>query len=160
MYYTILGLCGIFLFYKRQLIKKKYNDFYRLKKLVSTQHKNEMKQYMVCCSIIGKMWWMDFIQYINNSIEEKDKKTVVISYVLNNKMYKIVVKKPRGPEIVSKCLNGKLKNVKEKVKPYLGTQNKFHGSKLTPKFFGYNKLIFTLNNGIVKEFERNDVIIL
>jgi hypothetical protein len=102
--------------------------------------------------------WYSFLQVINNSVEKLDKGKYRVNYVVDGKLYKMVVKSRRGPPSVLLVCDDQGEDVNTLVIPYLGPEENFHGSKLTPKFFGRKSLTFELFDTRSVTFEENDTI--
>ena len=100
MFFLGLISVGLVVFMFRGNIKKKYGQFREVNKLVATKYKTIGQILWISCNMIGKMYWMKFLQWANNSIEMKDNRTAIISYVLNRKLYKIAVRVKKGPNNV------------------------------------------------------------
>jgi hypothetical protein len=142
----------------KEAVVTRYRKFRSLNKLVETQYKGVCMIMWVSVSMIAKMYWMNFLQWANNSIEKLDRKTVVISYVMNGKMYKFVVKEKRGPADIIVVTDEKGEDVSNKVIPYLGPQENFHGRKFTPEFFGFESMTFITAMGEEQTFSKTDKI--
>jgi hypothetical protein len=139
----------------KEIIVDKYTRFRELNKLVKTQHDNPVTVLFVSIGMVAKMYWMNFIQWADNSLEKIDRKTVVISYIINGKLHKILVRVKKGPENIILVLDENDNDVSEEVIPYIGHND---GWNLSPKFWKRNKLVFKLSNGDTKTFERDQVI--
>lgn len=141
-------------------VVSKYQDFRRLNQLVATQYEGRMRIFWISSGMVAKMYWIKFLRWANSSIKHIDKKKVAIYYVLNGRLYAIVIKDHRGPPVVDKVLDKDGNDVSSTVLPYLGPNHDFHGQKFTPKFWGYKKLTFHLLMDENKTFYEEDVIVL
>lgn len=149
------GIC----YYKRKQIKKNYEDWQELKKLVSSTEKNWFRINIVSLKIIGKMYYNSFRKrFFLHKPNTIDKNTFQIDYHLNDKSYKIIIKNKKGPTPILQVLNTDNQDITEKILEYAGPQYNFHGYKFTPKFWNYQKLVFVLSTGEEKTFTENEFI--
>jgi hypothetical protein len=139
----------------KNVIVEKYTRFRQLNALVNTRHQNPVSVFFVSIGMIIKMYWMNFVQWSDNSLEKIDKKTVVISYVINGKLHKILVRVKKGPENIVLVLDETGTDVSDLIIPYIGHND---GWNLAPKFWKKQKLTFQLSTGETKIFNSDDVI--
>jgi hypothetical protein len=142
------------IFYKRETITEKYSKFKSLNKLVGTRYKNIAKIICVSLSMIIKMYWIQFLQWCNKSIEYIDNKNVVLTYVLQGKTYKINLKMKRGPSPILLVLDQNNNDITEQVLPYLGPEQNWHNKEYTPSYFEKESITFELCNGEHKTFDK------
>ena len=84
----------------------------------------------------------------------------LVSYVIDQTVYKMFVKKKKGPKKVLLIHDDQQSDVSELIFPYLGPNDNFHGIKYTPKFFNKKELIFEFSNGDERIFRNTDEICL
>ena len=137
-------------------IQVKKDKLLSLKSLVSTQHKNTLKIFWVCLVMIFKTLYLQLLQQLNSTVRRIDKNTFEVSYVLNGVMHKILIKPKRGPKPIIDCVDENDNDLTLEILPYVGPEHNFHGSKLSPRFFGRQKLIMNLSNGEEREFNEHD----
>ena len=95
---------------------------------------------------------------MNNSIIKLDKNTYILSYILHDNEYKMVIKIARGPSPILSIKNEDNKDLTDIILPYLGPKNDWHNNKFTPKFFNCKSLSFELSNGeIIKFHEETEI---
>ena len=135
----------------------KYRKFRQLNKLVETKYKTIGMILWVSLCMIAKMWWLNFLHWANNTLEHVDKKTVVVSYMLNGKMYRIVTRPKRGPSEVLLICEGD-EDVSDLVMPFMGPCDDWHGTPFTPSFWGKESLTFYLASGEQKTFTKDQEI--
>lgn len=161
----LLSLCvssiiGI-LFYKFDgygYINHKYHRLKRLYNLVSTRHNSSLMICIISIKMLLQAFYLNFIQYMNNSIIKLDKNTYILSYILHDNEYKMIIKIARGPSPILSIKNQDDKDMTDIVMPYLGPKNDWHNNKFTPKFFECKILSFELLNGeIIKFFEETEI---
>lgn len=144
----------------KDIVLSRYNRWKSLNQLVSTQHKTYIMIFLFSLKLLCQALYLSFVQYMNNSVKKIDKKTFEISYIINGKIYKMVVSPYRGPCPVLQVTDDEVNDITDIVLPYLGPSNNWHNNKFNPKFFGKNTLTFELANGEEKTFQQEDCIIL
>jgi hypothetical protein len=162
MYYILLlaTLSGLGFLYRKN-IKKSYNDFRDLNQAVSRFHKNPCKILYISTEMVCKKWWFQVLHWINNSIEKHiDKNVSILTYVLDGKLYKIVLDHRKGPPLVLLVTDEKEEDVTSLVVPFLGPKRDWHKREFTPAFWGKEQLSFELATGTNKTFKKEEVITL
>lgn len=142
----------------KNYLTEKYDKWKSLNSLVETQHKNPVKIFTVSMSMVCKMWWINFLQKIDKSIESIDKNRVAITYVLDGRIYKFLTKRRKGPALVLLVTDQEENDVSEQVLPYLGPARDWHGHVFRPDFWDKDKLTFELSTGESRSFSRQDEI--
>jgi len=143
----------------KNAVVDRYNRFTKLNKFVSTQYKNRRcKTFCISCELVGKAMYLSFIQWLNNSVTQLDKNTYLVNYVLKNRLYTMVVKPCGGPTPVLLVTDEDGEDVTDRVVPYIGPKNDFHGEKLTPKFFNTIQLNFETSFGDTIIFNEPDIL--
>ena len=136
----------------------KYRKFRQLNKLVSTHYKTVGSILWVSICMVVKMYWINFLQWSNNTIEIVDSKTVCISYVLQGKLYKMIVKIRKGPSDILLVTDEDSNDITDTILPYLGPQQDWHKREFKPLFWEKKMLNFELASGEQISFSENDVI--
>lgn len=131
-----------------------YEKWKKLNKLVSTKYDSTLMCKLVSVSMIFKSYYLSFIQYINNSVVKIDKNTYEVSYIINDKLYKMIIKPKRGPIPILSVINEYDSNITDEILPYLGPYNNWLNIKYTPNSFNYNLLKFELSSGEIKIFKN------
>lgn len=164
--YALTGsIIGIFFYLDGPNIVKnnyqlKLEKWRKLNKLVGTKYNGYFTILRISICMIIKALWINIIQYCNSSITKIDKKNYELSYVLNGKLYKILIENKTGPRKVLLVSDERQTDISYLVIPYLGPKEDFHSHTITPKFFNRKELIFELSNGEERIFNENDKIIL
>lgn len=160
--YAVIGILIFYfinfnghLFVKNSVIPR-YKRWRSLNQLVSTRHKTVTMIFWVSFKMVCKALYLSFLQYMNNSVKKLDKKTYEISYIINGKMYKMIVKHDRGPCPVLQVTDGEHEDMTDTVLPYLGPSNDWHKHKFNPDFFEKESMTFELANGEEKTFDKNE----
>jgi hypothetical protein len=163
----ILGIVACLIFYKLDtftVVKdnavEKYKKFRELNNLVAKQYKTVGMILYVSICMIMKMYWMNFIQWTNYSLEVLNKKDISISYVLNGKLYKILIKAKKGPNLVLLVTDENNEDITDTVLPYLGPNNDWHHNTFKPNFWNKKFMCFELSSGEMKSFQEHDAIVL
>lgn len=164
-YALTASIIGTFFYFDGPTIVKKncqlkLEKWKKLNELVSTKYDGYFTILWVSICMITKAIWINILQYLNRSITKIDKKTYELSYVLNGKLYKILINNKTGPRKVILVSDETQTDISYLITPYLGPKEDFHGSDITPKFFNRKELIFELSNGEEKIFKHNDSIII
>ena len=133
--------------YIKELITDKYKKCQILRDNIHSREKNAIKVLWISTKLIIATLYISFLQYINTSIRKLDRKTYEVSYVIEGKLYKMVVIPKRGPAPVLQILDENSDDITRYVLPYMGPQYDWHGKKFTPRFFGHNSLTFLLGDG-------------
>lgn len=158
MYFLLLvfGSLG-YCFYKREKIQKKYKQFREVNKLVGIHYKSFGKIIYISLSMIAKMYWMNFIKWLEGAIEIKDG-ILVMSYVYNGKIYKLPLKGKKGPSPIIIIVDENGEECTDLILPYFGPNYNWHGGSFTPEFWGKNSLTFELASGENKLFRKEEKI--
>ena len=140
----------------REYITIKKNKLKSLYELVSTRHTSRFMIIFISCKMLSQAFYQNLLHYLDNSISKIDKNKYELKYVINGKLYKKIIKPDRGPIPVISVINENGCDVTEEILPYMGPNNNFHNEKFSPKFFGYNKLIFEMLNGSIFIFHSSE----
>jgi hypothetical protein len=140
----------------KHAIVSKYIKWKRLNRLVSKIETDNIRVIWISLKILLRTLYVAFIQYINNSVRQLDNKTSEITYVINGKMYKMIVIPKRGPNPILQISNDLENDVTDLILPYMGPQYDWHGSIFKPEFFGYKSLTFELGDGTEHTYDESD----
>jgi hypothetical protein len=141
-------------------VKDKYRRFRKLNKLVATQYKPCCMIFWVSIQILCKSLWLSFMQWANNSVQKADRQRYEVSYIINGRLYKMIVKPVRGPAPILLAVDENQEDITSKLVPYLGPQRDFHGFKLTPQFLGYQEISAELSTGETVTFGETETIVV
>lgn len=139
-------------------IANKYNRWRRLNSLVSTSQKTKLAIIMVSLKLIFQAIWISFIQSTNKTVRKLNKNKYELTYLIEGKVYKLVVNVMRGPSPVLQVINDTNEDVTTEVMPYLGSSYNWNNTPFTPEFFGFNSLTFELADGTSYSATRKKVI--
>uniref|UniRef100_A0A6C0EQH5 Uncharacterized protein n=1 Tax=viral metagenome TaxID=1070528 RepID=A0A6C0EQH5_9ZZZZ len=160
MYLAILLSVGLLFwaFDGHTIVWKKWNDFRRVNALVETKYKTIGMIVWISIKMIAKMYWINFLQWANNTIHHRDKHTVEISYMHKGRMYTISITPHRGPPSVLLVTDENWEDVSDEVLPFLGAGEDWHGNEFTPSYWGKETLTFEMAMDGSKTFSKDEVI--
>jgi hypothetical protein len=128
-------------------LEYKYSRWKQLNTLVSTKHNKKCMIILVSIKMIIKILYLNLIQYLNNSVKKIGKNMYEVSYVVNGKMYKMIVSPNRGPAQILQVTDQNNNDITDKILSYLGPRDDWHNTKFTPNFWGYDSLTFQMYDG-------------
>jgi hypothetical protein len=141
----------------KNVVMKKFKKFRKLNSLVATSETENVKIIYISLKLIAKASYISFIQYMNNSVRPiEGGKSHELKYVINGKMYKLIVTPTRGPAPIMQISNDNGEDVTDIVLPYMGPQYDWHYREFAPRFFGYKSLTFELADGSERTYEDSD----
>ena len=161
--YLLATSVSIITFYNYNYISNKF-EFYkgkwqRLNNLVSKKHDSKIMIWYCSICILIKQQYLNFLQYMNNSVVKIDKNLYEVSYIINDKQYKMLVKPSRGPKPYLSILDENGFDITEEIHPYLVPCHDFHNFKLTPKHISKKKIIVCKHSGNIDTFEEEEIIV-
>ena len=149
--FCLLCLWGIYLLDIHLIVKNelvvKYNKWIRLNSLVSTNHKTKLAIILVSLKLIFQAIWISMLQYVNKTVKKVGRNKYEISYVVEGKLYKLVVNVTRGPSPVLQVINQSNEDITTRIMPYIGPDYNWHNTYFTPEFFKCDSLSFELSDG-------------
>lgn len=141
----------------KNVVMKKFKKFRKLNSLVATGETENFKIIYVSLKLIAKASYISFIQYMNNSVTPiEGGKSYELTYVINGRIYKLIVTPIRGPVPIMQISNDNGEDVTDIVLPYMGPQYDWHYREFAPRFFGYKSLTFELADGSERTYEDSD----
>ena len=135
-----------------------YNRLKRLQSLVSTQHSNIRAILWVSMCIILKTIYINFLQFINKNLRKIGKNKYELSYVVNGKLYKMILYMNRGPRKIIQALDDDDVDITDTLQEYAGCSEDFHKLIVTPHLIGKKSVTLYLSSGYEKIFEEHDPI--
>ncbi len=155
MLFIFLFTSSIIFIYRKNIIDK-YERFNSLYNVVSLHHNNSFfilyhTLNIVCKSILISV--LNYDLFRSNRVKKIDRNLWEITYQINGKKYKMVVRPDRGPSDIRKIYDNNNVDITEYIGGYLGPNNDFHKSDiLTPEFFNLKSIVIEKNDGGVKTF--------
>jgi len=129
------------------------NNWKNLNNLVSSRYSNKIMICLISLKMICIILYMAFLQLINKSVRKIDNKTYEVSYVIEGRLYKMIVSPKRGPPPIRHVFDENDNFITDKIIPYIGPHHDWHGVTLTPKFFQCKSLTFHTNKGTEHSYE-------
>ena len=143
----------------REYINIKYKKWVNLNYMMSTKYKSPIVVKIMSMFMIYKFFYLNLLQYLTNSVVKIDKNSYEVNYIINGKLYKMVVKTERGPLSYDQILNDENENIIEEVMSYYGPHYK-NQIKLKPAFFKTTNLRLVCFDESEIIFTEHDKIIL
>lgn len=137
----------------KKAVTIRYNRWKNLNQLVATTESSKMRIFIISMQMILQTLYIAFLQYMNTTVRKLDRKTYEVSYVIDGKLYRMVVRPTRGPAPVLQISNDKQNDVTDQVLPYMGPQYDWHHTHISPEFFGHKSLTFELMDGTEHTYE-------
>jgi hypothetical protein len=134
--------------------KSKYNKWKQLNEMVSLTYKSRIMITFVSLYMICQYQYESLLHLLNNNVKKIDKHRYEITYIINNKTYKTIVKVPKGPSYITNITSNGI-NVTEHVLPYYGC---LPDTEFTPNILGYDELTFEYFDGKKESYVDNMVI--
>jgi hypothetical protein len=139
-------------------LKMKYRKWNSLNKLVSTRNENYICVIYYSFKLLCQALYITLIQWLNNYIVKQDKNNYLMTYTINGKLYKNLIKVKRGPSPVLQISSENMEDVTNILLSYLGPSYNWHGNEYTPKLLGYKTLVFECADCNEKIYNDDDVI--
>lgn len=128
-------------------VTRHYDDWKRLNTLVATQETNSVAVTFISLHMILSTLYISLIQYLNNSVRKIGKNVYEVSYVINGKIYKMLVTPVRGRPPVVRITDENGEDATDMVRPYMGPKLDWHRTVFRPDFFNRGSLTFELSDG-------------
>jgi len=153
--FTSIGVCYT-IYHVIQNIDEEYIDtrkkrWQNLNKMMATKYSSPSLVKIMSFYMIFKFFYLQLIQYLTDSVKKIDKNHYQVTYVINGKLYKMIVKPERGPAEYDEILNEKNENIIEEVLTYYGPHHK-NQVKLKPVFFKSKFLR-------IKKYDETEIIV-
>ena len=127
--------------------------------MMATKYKSPYIVKIMSVYMVLKFVYLQILQYLTNTVAKIDKNNYEVTYIINGKMYKMVVKPERGPLNYTKILNDKDENIIDEFSQYYGPHYK-NQVKLMPSFFKTKSLRLVFYDETEKVFEEDEKIII
>lgn len=144
----------------KERICKNWHDFRQVNKLVEMKYKTIGMIIWISMKLIAKMYWLNFLQWVNTTLVQKDKRTLELSYVYKGRLYKILLKPKRGPSSVLLVTDEDKQDITDDILPYMGVSQDWHKTEFTPDFWNKQTLTFELSSGEHVTFQKDDAIVV
>ena len=162
-FFCLFVICVVYVLDIHTIVKNelvvKYNKWIRLNSLVSTNQKTKIAIILISLKLIFQAIWISFLQYMNKTVRNIGKNKYEITYVVEGKLYKLVVNVTRGPSPVLQVINESNDDITSTIMPYIGPDYNWHNSQFTPSFFNCESLTFELADGTEYTVNKNRLLI-
>lgn len=130
-------------------------NIYDLYDFVGTQYTG-FKRVTVTMQMIRKILYMDFIQYLNNTVHRINDDDYEIEYMIENRVYRKKVTVNRHPSNILMAVDiGTQKEITNTLNMYAGPEKNY--SDLTPEIIGINNNVLIMySDGNDKVFDYNE----
>lgn len=146
-----------------------YNKIVEVFSFISGYNTNIINVVMISITLLIKTIYYKVKNYehlkkdrnMSAHLKKLSHKLYELEYCIDGKKYIIVIHKHKGPKQILEILDENGNDVMHEIEPYLGPDEKFHGSSnLTPRYF--NKKLLTFNKGLEdeKSFQEDDFIVI
>ena len=161
----LLSGFGLFLCYKLDIMgicKNTYQNFKRLEN-ISIIYKLLYSIILFTVSLKNNMYKLreSIISKFSSSsrVEKLGSHKFRISYTIDDKIYKMIVSKKRGPSDILQVLDQDSNDISDIIIPYAGSGETFiHNMELRPSTLSMKEITFNLSNGEQIKFSEDDVI--
>lgn len=162
---TLVTGFSTYLFYKidghniiYHTVERKYRKWKRINKLVSSHHDSIIDIYSISFKMVLKAMKLALAQYLNDSVKKLDKNTYELQYIINGKLYKMIIIPKKGPSPIIQIRDDNDTDVTEEILPYYGPNYNWHSISIIPQLFKCKSLTFELADGDTKTFSELDYI--
>ena len=163
--YILIFFISLLLYYS-SFISQAYNTIYvnykRLKLLETTTPGLEVSVVNITKSSLKMCFSLLFLYFSQNW--EKSVKNIgfnhyEITYAIRGRVYKLRVRPTKLPKILQ-VIDENDDDVTDKLSPYFGPDENFHGKVYRVRDFKYKELSFNMADGNTYEFREDDDIVL
>jgi len=120
-----------------------YNRVTRLNALVSSRHQNYCKILYYSSKLILQTLYTVLLQKLNSNVVYCGNNKYILTYSINGKLYKMVIKPRRGPVPVLQIRNELDQDLTDQLLPYLGPT--YNSNDIFQQ--GFSTLTFELSSG-------------
>lgn len=122
----------------------------------STIFRNRYSSMINNIRILAKSKYQQLIPKYTAKIMKFGNTHFEVRYTIGGREFRMIATPPRGPQSYYEIRNQDDDDVTDIVEKYIGPAGDWHGSQLTPAFFGYTKLTFVCDEDY--EFSANETI--
>ena len=158
----LLGLFGYTISRNMDSIKQTYTIYKGFKQTIDPNGKKWHISTMLTFASLAAIKFMVSAKTAKTSKTDHEtfnREYIKISYTYKERPYFYLLKIPKGVAPLSKIVDEAGNNVESVITPYLGPNLDCHGIPLTPKDFGYEKLVVTTVFDEEITFNETDTIV-
>jgi len=116
-------------------------DFYTC--TPGSNFKSKLKFLTISLGCSKIILYQRFLNYMDKRVEKISNDSYVITFPIENKLYKIVIDSPRGANNIMLISDENSEDVTDLILPYIGPNKDWFGNEnLTPNFFNRKILYF------------------
>lgn len=113
-------------------------------------------------SIFFEFCWIHYIKRFfpknSESIQILSKNSLIVTYQINNKIFKMFIKPKKGPNKIVNIFDQDKNNITQQILPFFGPEQNWHMNNFKPSFWNKEKISFELSSGLIKNFESDQII--
>jgi len=96
--------------------------------------------------MVLKFSYFQIMQYLTNSVTKIDKHHYEISYAINGRLHKMIIKPERGPSQIEKIVDHENNDITDIIMEYHGPKQK----RLSPSFFNTQFIVIhRIDGGVI-----------
>ena len=159
MYIYFYLFISLILFYYSQIylvIYNKYKQYKQINTVMNTVGISKRKVAVQFYNIMKTYICLKFFQYINKSVKRIGARSYELTYILDGKLYKLIIDPPLNMNPVIQVSTDEYDDVTDLIIPYMGPHYDWHGYVFCPRFFGHKSLTFELSDGNSLTFHNNE----
>ena len=99
--------------------------------------------FYMCCHVM----YINLLQYFNSTVIKTKNNEYELSYIINNRLYKIRITPDKNPDQILLIYNESLEDVTDRILLYMGPNYDWHNIVYKPSYFGYKTLTFQKADG-------------
>lgn len=154
---------GAFTIWSSVKLINKWDKVLKLKYIVDREYPDKIffMKWFIMSKIIAETSFKPLLEKLQHTIVKKGK-IYEISYIIEGREYKLLVKKKRGPHIIRNIVEeGTNENVTNLILPYIGPSMQADNKLLTPSYLNITgDIIIYLNNGDEIKIKNNEPILI
>ena len=145
------------LFFSKDYLTQKANEVRQMYNyLYLVNHEDHFKTIYHIAQSIYEFVRIYLTQYVFHNSKRVGKNIYEIEYTINCKSYRFLVKYKQGPSKYKSFMKDESTDVSERVMPFLGPNDNFHGISYTPQDLGFESLIVHYMDGNVRTFQKTE----
>ena len=129
-----------------EYVNLKCDQWRRLNLMVSTTYKSPIAIKIMSVYMVLKFSYFQIMQYLTNSVTKIDKHHYEISYAINGRLHKMIIKPERGPSRIEKIVDHENNDITDIIMEYHGPKQK----RLSPSFFNTQFIVIhRIDGGVI-----------
>ncbi len=129
-----------------EYVNLKCDQWKRINLMVSTTYKSQFAIKIMSVYMVLKFSYFQIMQYLTNSVTKIDKHHYEISYAINGRLHKMIIKPERGPSQIEKIVDHENNDITDIIMEYHGPKQK----RLSPSFFNTQFIVIhRIDGGVI-----------